>query len=93
MIATKLAVLMAVMIMVVVGLSVAALPAAEAGPIVTSRSNIKAMNIVQQEASCEAECSIEQNMSIEGLNAETGDDFSTNDWSNSPGDFLATSES
>src|SRR5215213_4028787 len=49
MIATKTAVLMTAMIIGVVGIIVAASPAAEAGPINTSRSNIKAMNIVQQE--------------------------------------------
>jgi hypothetical protein len=38
MITTKLAVLMAVMIMVVVGLSIAALPAAEATAVNTTRS-------------------------------------------------------
>jgi hypothetical protein len=91
MISQKIVALLAVTIIVVAGLSVAAIQAAEAAGINTTRSNIKNLNAVQQEASCESECSIEQNMSIEGLSAETGDDFSTNDWSNSPGDSSATS--
>ena len=51
MISTRLAVLATAMIIGVVGISVAAAPqAAEAGTIVTTRSNIKHPAIVQQEA-------------------------------------------
>jgi|SRR5215211_5437142 len=134
MIATKTAVLMTAMIIGVVGIIVAASPA-EAGPINTSRSNIKAMNIVQQEgdvactnqaqgqggqqsipnteqnaageelqsdptpglefltsvegissegdlavdADQSNDCSLEQNLDAD-QNAESGDDFSTNEW-------------
>jgi hypothetical protein len=53
MIATKTAVLMTAMIIGVVGISVTASPAAEAGPIVTSRSNLKPMVVQpEQEQSC-----------------------------------------
>jgi hypothetical protein len=89
MIATKLAVLMAVMIMVVAGLSVAAIQAAEATAVNTTRSNIKSLHAVQQEANCTGECTIEQNLTVEGQDAESGDDFSTNDWSDSLGDVTA----
>ena len=90
MIATRLAVLiMTAMIIGVVGISVAASQAAEATAVNTTRSNIKALHVVQQEANCTSECTIEQNLTVEGQNAESGDDFSTNDWSNSAGDVTA----
>jgi hypothetical protein len=48
MISQKIAVLMAVMLIGVVGVSVAAIPAAEAAPINTSRSNIRALSAQQE---------------------------------------------